>query len=113
MIMKSSSRQPRALWCLAALCGIAITSGCTTSNQEAPPLAGPSGFALSLRMTAAPQVLPRDGNSTSLITVTALNADGSPRANQRLLLKPDFGTLSFTDALTGANGTVSVTYTAP
>jgi PKD repeat protein len=111
--MKSSSRPRRVLSGLTALCSIAVISGCTLSNQEAPPLAGPSGFALSLEMTAAPQVLPRDGNSTSTITVTIRNADGTPRANQRVSLRPDFGTLAFTDALTGPNGTVSVVYTAP
>jgi PKD repeat protein len=97
----------------AGLCGVVFAAGCTVSKQEAPSLMGPSGFALSMRVTAAPQVLPRDGVSTSAISVTVFNADGTPKPNQRLRLIPDFGTLNLTDVLTGPNGNAIVVFTAP
>lgn len=112
--MHSSKRNyvTRALG-LAVLCAVVFVAGCTVSNQEAPSLAGPSGFSQSLTVTAAPQVLPRDGNSMSTIAVSALNADGTPKPNLRLSLHTDFGTLSASDVTTGSNGVATVTFVSP
>ena len=60
-----------------------LATGCTLDKQEAPPLAGPSGYALSVTMTATPDVLPRDGNSSSVVQLIARGADGQPLAGQR------------------------------
>ena len=97
----------------ACLCAVVLVAGCTVSKQDAPSLAGPSGFALSMVVTASPQVLPRDGNSTSAISVNVFNADGTPKPNQRLKILTDFGTLNLTDVATGPNGNATVVFTAP
>ena len=90
-----------------------FASACAVDNQEAPALAGPSGFAQSLIVTAAPQVLPRDGSSMSTISVTARNADGSPMAGRRLLFTAPTGTLLASEVLTANDGRASVVYIAP
>jgi PKD repeat protein len=64
-------------------------------------------------MTASPQVLPRDGASTSLITVEVLDADRKPTAGQRLLLSSTAGSLSASEATTGSDGRATVQLTAP
>jgi hypothetical protein len=73
----------------------------------------PSGFAQSLSVTAAPQVLSRDGSSMSTISVTARNADGSPAVGRRLLFSASAGTLLASEVLTANDGRASVVYIAP
>jgi endoglucanase len=98
----------------AAIMSVAVfASACAVDNQEAPALAGPSGFAQSLIVTAAPQVLSRDGSSMSTISVTARNADGSPMAGRRLLFSASAGTLVTSEVLTANDGRASVVYIAP
>jgi PKD repeat protein len=98
----------------AAIASVAVfASACAVDKQSAPALAGPSGFAQSLIVTAAPQVLPRDGSSMSTISVTARNADGSPSVGRRLLVSASAGTLLSSEVLTGSNGTAAVVYVAP
>jgi PKD repeat protein len=88
-------------------------AACTVSEQEPPALSGPSGFGLSLVVTAAPQVLARDGSSMSTISVLARNADGSPFAGRRLLLSATAGTLVTSEVLTANDGRANVIYVAP
>ena len=98
----------------AAIMSVAmLASACTVDKQEAPAVAGPSGFADSLIVTAAPQVLSRDGSSMSTISVTARNADGSPAVGRRLLVSATAGTLVTSEVLTGNDGRASVVYIAP
>jgi PKD repeat protein len=98
----------------AAIMAVAVfASACAVDNQEAPALAGPSGFAQSLSLTAAPQVLSRDGSSMSTISVTARNADGSPAVGRRLLFTAASGTLLTTEVLTNNDGRAAVVYVAP
>lgn len=98
----------------AAIMSVAVFApACAVDNQEAPALAGPSGFAQSLTVTAAPQVLPRDGSSMSTISVTARNADGSAMSGRRLLFTASAGTLLTSEALTANDGRASVVYVAP
>ena len=98
---------------LAAVCGaVALLTGCTLSNQEAPPLGGVSGFGMIVRMTATPEVLPRDGVSKSVINVDARDGD-NPFANGRLILATDAGTLSVSEIVTDGNGHATFVLTAP
>jgi PKD repeat protein len=107
------STQFRTLHRGLALALVALAAGCSVAKQDAPSLSGPSGFAQSLIVTAAPQVLARDGSSMSTISVTARNADGSPMAGRRLLLSASAGTLLTTEVLTANDGRASVIYIAP
>src|SRR5687768_3160510 len=98
----------------AAIMSVALfASACAVDKQEAPALAGPSGFAQSLTVTAAPQILSRDGSSMSTISVTARNADGSAMAGRRLLFEASAGTLLTSEVLTASDGRASVVYIAP
>ena len=98
----------------------AVAAGCTMGNVEPPPLAGPSGMALSIVMTANPDVLSLDGSSQTLVTIEARDANGQLAPNVPLRVEilangqvVDFGTLSARTVVTGANGRASFTYTAP
>ncbi len=53
-------------------------AGCTVKSTEAPPLAGPSGLALSLHVNAVPDSISQDGGSQSSVKVTAIGPDGRP-----------------------------------
>ena len=90
-----------------------LASGCTIQEQTAPELSGPSELGLAMTIAAQPETLPRDGSSTAAIVITAFDANGKPKAEQRLLLSADAGTLSPTEVRTGNDGKASATYTAP
>lgn len=112
--MQSHLLQPTR-WALVVLAAIAL-SACTMDKTKAPALAGPSGFALSLSMTATPDVVARDGASQSMVWVSVRGADGKPASGQRVVLSVspiNAGTLSSGDVTTGSDGRVSVVYTAP
>jgi PKD repeat protein len=105
---------------LAVLAAAAIISGCTMKDQDTPPLVGPSEFGQSLQVMVSPDVLPQDGASQSLITVTARDATAQPlrnmtvRAEIRVGGTPvDFGNLSARSIVTGNDGRAMVVYTAP
>ncbi len=91
----------------------ALASACTVNDQERPTATGPSGFAQSLQVSAAPQVLSRDGSSMSTISVLARNPDGTPWSGRRLLISASAGTLVTTEVNTGNDGRASVVYIAP
>lgn len=88
-----------------------FTSGCLQS-QEAPPLAGPSGFGLALDMAARPDSLPRDGSSSSVIQVKARRHDGSPWSGT-LTIYASTGTVSSEQVSTNGNGEAAFVFTAP
>jgi len=106
---------------VAAALALALgAAACTVKETEAPPLAGPSGMALSLQMTASPDVLSRDGVSQSALQIAALGPDG--RAARAISLRmevvvanvvQDLGTLSSHSVVTGDDGIARLTYTAP
>jgi PKD repeat protein len=112
--MQSTNRFQALTWRAAAavLAALSVTA-CGVDKQEAPALTGPSGFAMSLIVSAAPQILARDGSSMSTITVTARNADGSPSAGRRLLFSASSGTLLTNEVLTNNDGRAAVVYVAP
>jgi PKD repeat protein len=98
----------------------ALAAACTMDKQKAPDLSGPSEFSTSVAISISPDVLPQDGASQSLITVTARDANGQPlrnvslRAEIRVAGTPvDMGTLSARSVVTGADGRATFTYTAP
>jgi PKD repeat protein len=98
----------------------ALAGGCTLSDSEPPPLAGPSEMSLSLAITANPDVLSLDGSSQTLVTVDARDANGQAAANVPLRVEiiangqsVDFGSISARTLVTGSNGRASFTYTAP
>ena len=95
----------RLLVAVAAAVGL---SACATQDASAPDLAGPSELGLSIELTASPDVLPRDGVSTSAIRVVARGPDGKPLAGQKLVLSTSAGSLSSNEVTTGTNGDATV-----
>ncbi|MEW6320780.1 MAG: PKD domain-containing protein [Acidobacteriota bacterium] len=109
-----------ALHTLAAAGLAALAAGCTVQNTTAPPLAGPSEFALSLAIQAVPDSIVQDGASQSSVSIEARGPDGRPvralalRAEMRVNgVVQDFGTLSARTVVTGEDGRARLTYTAP
>jgi hypothetical protein len=100
---------------LAAACTATFLSGCMTQSQTAPPLAGPSGFGVSLTMVAKPAVLPRDGISQTTVTVTARDSAGAGVPNLRLVpsVSPEGTVLTQLSQNTASDGTVTFVITAP
>ena len=105
---------------LAVAGALAAPAACTLQSQDAPPLAGPSEFALSLAITATPDVLFQDGGSQSVITIVARDHNGQPVAGLGLLVQTvvgstivDYGQLSARSLVTDAQGRATVVYTAP
>jgi PKD repeat protein len=93
---------------LIALAAAVALSACATQDASAPDLAGPSELGLSIELTASPDVLPRDGVSTSTIRVVARGPDGKPLAGQKLVLSTSAGSLSSKEVTTGTNGDATV-----
>jgi PKD repeat protein len=105
----------------AAIALVLLTAaGCTVKSTDAPPLSGPSGLALSLRVNAIPDSINQDGGSQSSVKITAIGPDGKAVGNLPLRLdmavdgvSQDYGTLSARSVVTGSDGIASVVYTAP
>lgn len=104
---------------LVVSCALAW-AGCTVHSTEAPPLSGPSDFALSFGITATPDSISQDGGSQSVIVVRAFDANGAPKAGVSFRLDMfvsgtpvDYGTLSAKNLVTGADGRAASMYTAP
>ena len=97
-----------------------LVTGCTTKKTEAPDLSGPSELATSISLTASPDILNQDGQSTSAITILARDSNGQPLKGLSLRadievnnVVTDFGQLSAKNVATGADGRASVVYKAP
>lgn len=98
-----------------------VSGGCKLNKNEIPALAGPSELALSLQLTANPDILTADGVSSSSIQVRVRNENGQPVSGQGLYFAisdasgnfGDIGTLSSTTATTGSNGIAQVIYRTP
>jgi hypothetical protein len=104
----------------AALTLVALSSGCTMKNQEAPPLTGPSELGTAITVSVAPDILTQDGGSQSLVTVSAYDSNGKPLRNLSMRSEiviggviADFGTLSARSIVTGSDGRATFVYTAP
>ena len=108
----------RTLTRTAALAALLVAPGCGLDKQTIPSISGPSGLSLDVAVTASPEFLPRDGVSSSVITVTLRDVEGRPAARRALRLtavaSPGVGgKLDATQAETDANGRASVVFTAP
>lgn len=99
----------------------AIVPACTMKKQEAPELTGPSEFATSVSVGAAPDVITQDGASQSVITVLVRGVNGAPVSGVPLrvevavngVLVNGFGRLAATNLVTGSDGRATTIYTAP
>jgi len=99
---------------------IVATAGCTLDKQNSPPLAGPSEFGLSLAIAATPDVIALDGQSQSVLSVTARDAAGAPVSALSLRAETvvggvvtNFGTLSAKTVTTNSSGAATLSYRAP
>jgi len=117
--MKPLSLSTRTLICAAVTAALASVS-CTTRNQEAPPLTGPSEYGTSITITVSPDVLTQDGASQSLVTITARDHNGNLLRNQAVRAeifldgeRVDFGSLSARNLVTDNNGQATLVFTAP
>jgi PKD repeat protein len=97
-----------------------LVSGCTVQETPAPPLTGPSEFALRIALRAIPDSILQDGASQAVIEIEAGGPDGRPirglplRIEMQVNGQPfDFGTLSSKTVVTDNDGRARVTYTAP
>lgn len=104
----------------AAALVLAVGAACNLQSQDAPSPTGPSEFALSLQITATPDVIFQDGGSQSLITIIARDEHAQPVAGLQLLAQiavgstiVDYGRLSARSLVTDAQGRATVVYTAP
>jgi len=102
---------------------LAIAS-CSVDPVSIPSPTGPSELALSLEMSATPDVISQDGISKSRLDIIARDANSQPMGGVPLrvdvlvptsegLVVADFGSLSDRWPTTGSNGRVSVTYQSP
>jgi PKD repeat protein len=105
---------------IGTLAAAVLISGCTMKDQDAPPLTGPSEFGKSVTLAVDRDVLPMDGTSSSVVTVTVRDPNAQPLRNESLRMEirvngvaADFGTISDRNVVTGANGTATLRYTAP
>lgn len=110
------------MWMTRIIVGLSavVLTACSLSKQDAPPLAGPSEFALSLAVSASPDLLSQDGKSQALVSVIARDANGQPKRGLSLRLamfvgdvSVDYGTLSTKSISTDNGGSASAIYTAP
>ena len=110
----------RRILTLTVLAAAVATAACTVADTQPPPLAGPSEMALSVMLSANPDVLSLDGASQSRIDIETRDVNGQAAPNVPLRLEiladgvvTDFGALSTRTLVTGSNGRASLTYTAP
>jgi PKD repeat protein len=110
----------RSFAIIIPLAAITALAGCTTEKTPAPPMTGPSEFALRLALQSIPDSILQDGASQSAIQIEATGADGRPVRGLGLRLEmqadgvtQDFGTLSARSVITGEDGRARVVYTAP
>jgi PKD repeat protein len=119
----------RTLTSIVSLALVVATTGCTTQKTEAPPLTGPSGFALQVVVNAIPDSILQDGASQASIQIDATDPDGRGVRGLSLRIETalvqtaadgsesltfmDFGMLSAKTVVTGEDGRARATYTAP
>src|SRR5262245_28944727 len=110
----------RILTSLVGALSLIVLAGCTVKKVDAPPLAGPSEYALGVTLQAVPDSILQDGGSQSSILVEVHGPNNTPvralplRAEIRVGgTTQDFGSLSSKTLVTGDDGRARVIYTAP
>lgn len=110
--------------CVVSMLAVAavMTAGCTHQAASAPPLTGPSQFAMAVTMLANPDRISLDGGSQSLVTVQVRGPNGQVEVNVPLHLDMlpngvfpayDYGKLNASNIVTGTDGNAFAVYTAP
>lgn len=107
-----------------------VLNACGLDEVEIPELDGPSELALSVTLTATPDIVSADGYSTSLVQATVRNENGQPVAGRQIFMAitdadgrtVDLGVLRSTGSggigtgvvlTTGSNGIAQAAYEAP
>jgi PKD repeat protein len=97
-----------------------LVSACTVKKTERPPLTGPSELALSLTLSASPDILTQDGSSQSHVVILARDQNGLAVKGLPLHVEitvagsvTAFGQLSSQDVSTSSDGRATLSYTAP
>lgn len=101
--------------CLSVACTAALTA-CTTHDTLVPDLAGPSELATSVRVTATPDSIVRDGFSQTQVVVIARDPNGAPIPGIQFRLATSvgsWGTFSTSTPVTGSDGRAVATFTPP
>ena len=98
----------------------AVTLSACQKDASPDAFIGPSELALSISLSASPDVLPLDGASQSVVFILARDGSGQVLANVTLRLQTSFGgvlqdigLLSARTLVTGQDGRAVATYTAP
>jgi PKD repeat protein len=104
----------------ALAAAVAMSTSCRLGTAGEPSLTGPSAYGVSITVSATPDLLQRDGRTTSTIVISAFDASSKPLAGLGLHLDLQvdggtggLGTLSQTNVTTGADGRATLTYTTP
>ena len=102
------------------MAALLASAGCALDKQNAPPLAGPSEFGLSLAVSASPDVITPDGVSQATIQIMALDAASQPVKGLALRAQTlvdgvatEIGVLSSKTISTGTDGRALLSYRAP
>jgi hypothetical protein len=112
MLSQSTARRAR-LKAAAATALIVVVSGCGLDEVKVPDLIGPSELALSIRLTAVPDILTADGLSTSVIQATVRNENGQALSGREIFFAvadesghfADIGTLEDSQGIVRSAGT--------
>jgi hypothetical protein len=115
---------------VAALALVLALNGCGLDEVEIPDFEGPSELALSVSLTASPDIITADGFSTSLVQATVRNENGELVSGRQVFMAitdsegrtADIGQLRSTGGpglgtglvlTTGSNGIAQAAYEAP
>jgi hypothetical protein len=130
--MTNESLLRRGSWTkvAGALAAVLALNGCGVDKVEIPEFDGPAELALSVNLTASPDILTADGFSSSLIQATVRDQNGSLVSGRQVFVAitdnggrtADIGQLRSTSGsglgtglvlTTGANGIAQASYEAP
>jgi PKD repeat protein len=103
----------RLLTAVATAAALALIAGCSVHNQQAPSLTGPSGLGTTVTVAVNPDVLPEDGASAALVSITVTGPSGQPVPNTSLRVDAALGTLSARNVITNSSGQATAVFTAP
>jgi PKD domain len=130
MPTESTSRASRVK--AAGVLAVLVLSGCGLDEVTVPDFTGPAELAISIRLTAVPDILPADGLSTSVVQATVRNENGQPLSGREIFFAvsdesgrfADIGTLEDSQGIvrpagtgvivrSGSNGVAQAIYRSP